>query len=166
MNYRVLQPPSAVRGYVLAYWTLESGHRNSPYIHRTIADCCPELMFHYSGCFDELIPNGSPVPSFASGLHAATDCIRRFRIDRRFGIFGVTLYPYALPFLLHASPVELLNETPDTHALLGRAGRELEERMMTASANSERYRIISEFLRERVRATESRAIPFSRQSGI
>jgi hypothetical protein len=74
MNYRAIQPPNALRGYVVAFWTLECGNR-------AVADCCPELMFHYSGCFDELIPNGAPILSFASGLHAASDRIRRFRIE-------------------------------------------------------------------------------------
>jgi AraC-like DNA-binding protein len=159
MNYRVIQPPNALRGYVLAYWTLESGHRTSPYIHRTVADCCPELLFHYSGYFDELIPDGAPIPSFASGLHAASDRIRRFRIDQGFGIFGATLYPYSLPFLLSASPVELLNATPDTHSLLGSEGRELEERMMTAGTNTERFGIISDFLLKRVSAARSKDHP-------
>jgi hypothetical protein len=159
MNDNVIQPPNALRGYVLAYWTLESGHRGSPYTHRTVADCCPELVFHYSGRFDELIPNEAPSPSFTSGLHAASDRIRRFRIDRGFGIFGATLYPYSLPFLLSASPVELLNATPDTHTLLGSTGRELEERMITAGTNTERFNIISDFLLKRVSAARSKDSP-------
>ncbi|MGH2569513.1 MAG: helix-turn-helix domain-containing protein, partial [Bacteroidota bacterium] len=140
--------------YVLSFWVLECDHLEKPYIHRTMADCCPELLFHYRGRFDELISDTRTEQSFTSGIHAASQKFRRFIINEGFGMFGVALYPFAVPLLSGVSPVEIVNTLPDIHSLLGRTGRELEEKMMHAVNNTERARIISAFLEGRLLKTK------------
>jgi AraC-like DNA-binding protein len=154
MIFRTFAPPQTLQDYVLNYWVLEWDQLDKQYIHRTTADCCSELLFHYKGSFDLLISDTQSEPCFTSGIGAPTQEFRRFVTDQSFGLFGVSLYPFAIPLLLATSPVEIANQIPDLHTLLGRPGAELEERMMLAASNSERCHLITDFLECRLLKTE------------
>jgi AraC-like DNA-binding protein len=154
MIFRTFTPPQTLQDYVLNYWVLEWEQLDRQYIHRTTADCCSELLFHYKGRFDLRISNTQSEPCFTSGIGAPTQEFRRFVTSEPFGIFGVSLYPFAIPLLLSTSPVEIANQMPDLQTLLGRSGAELEERMMLAASNTERCRLITDFLEDRLLKTE------------
>jgi hypothetical protein len=51
LKYRTIKPADAVKNYVRFYWSLES---DEPYTHYSMADVCPELIFHYHGQFQEI----------------------------------------------------------------------------------------------------------------
>src|SRR5687768_16270959 len=95
MNYFTIQPPASLAAYVRFFWVLEGDVAQS-YIHRSMADGCAELLFHYQGIFDELTESGKTEKSFRSGLSGQSQHFRRFTISENFGIFGVYLYPYAV----------------------------------------------------------------------
>jgi len=54
---------------------------------------------------------------------------------------------------------ELNNQMPDLITLLGKAGADLEEKMMTAANNHERINIITEFLELRVQKNQQHSHP-------
>lgn len=146
-----MEPPPLLKRYVRFYWILEHDvTATEPYIQRTMADGCAELIFHYKGRFDEISNSGSGTPSFFSGLHGQSQNFRRFRIQENFGIFGVYLYPFAIPALFSIPASELSDQMPDMQMLLGNEGKYLEERMMLAKDNEARTMIISEFLISRL----------------
>lgn len=147
MNYYTLPPPPQLARFVKAFWVLEHNVlRGQPYLHRTLADGFAELVFHYKGRFYEIISPEFTTPSFSSGIHGQSQTFRRFVIREDFGIFGVYLYPFAMPSLFGIPANEVTNEMPDLRTLLGNKGAELEEKMMEASGNPERVKIISSFL--------------------
>lgn len=152
MNYQVIPPPAKLAEYVRFFWVLES---SEPYIHQHTADGCAELLFHYSGTFDELTKNGRE-RSALSMIQGPTSQYTRYETHSGFGIFGVYLYPYALPGLLSATSAEISNQAPDLYTLFGRQGKELEEKMMLAHSNHERKRIISSFLERRLFRNEDK----------
>lgn len=148
MRYRIIIPPAELADYVRFFWvfegTVSAGH---PYVHRTMADGCAEILFHYKGHFTELLPGNKSETSFTSGISGQTSAFHRFSIDKSFGIFGVYLYPYALRRLFSVPSVELTNQMPDLVSFFGREGKELEEKIMLAADDSDRCCIMAEFLR-------------------
>lgn len=115
-----------------------------------MADGCAELIFHYKGRFDEVFRNEKTEKSFLSGIHGQCRQFRRFKIHESFGIFGVYLYPFAIPELFNFPANEASDQMPDLRSLFGTEGKDLEEKMMLAGNNGERIQIISGFLKYRL----------------
>ena len=155
MTYCTIPPPASLSSYVRFFWTLES---DEPYCHRSMADGCAEMVFHYKGSFDD-ISNESPEKSFASGLHGPSQIFRRYKTATSFAIFGVYFYPFALPHFFSIPASELSNEAPDLKTLMGHSGTELEEKIMLAHSNAERVAVVSSFLHGRLSANEDKRQP-------
>lgn len=147
MRYYTFPPSPKLAPYVRAYWVLEgTASPERPYIHRSTADGCAEMLFHYKGRFDELLQNGWQEKSFISGVHGPSQCYSRFLIHQDFGIFGAYLYPFALAQLLNISAAAVSNQMPDLHSLLGQEGKDLEEKIFLARNNAQRTQILNSFL--------------------
>ncbi|AWI25310.1 helix-turn-helix transcriptional regulator [Flavobacterium pallidum] len=151
MNYQTFAPPAHLAPYVRFFWTLECEvPAGMPYVHRCMADGCPELLFHYKGKFDKLNGDNQVENCFSSGLQAQSRHFKRFIIKRDFGLFGVYLYPNALLELFHFAATDLTNGMPDLQTVLGIEADMLEEQMMLATDNKQRINIISRFLEMKV----------------
>ena len=147
MKYATFPPPPHLARYVRFFWVLEGEVApGTPYVYRSLADGCAELLFHYRSRFDEIAPDGSTDKSFLSGIHGPGRHYRRFSVPHSFGIFGVYLYPFALPRMLSVSGTELIDQMPDLQSVFGREGNDLEEQIMLAAGHTERVRILSRFL--------------------
>jgi AraC-like DNA-binding protein len=153
MVYYTISPSARLSHLVRCFWVLESN--GSAYTHRSLADVCPEMVFHYNGRFQELVAEKSE-PSALAVIQGPLTSMRRFRINNAFGIFGVYLYPHAIPILFGISAPELSNQLPDLFTLLGKEGTALEETMMIAANNHERVKIITEFLEKKLRKNQDR----------
>ncbi len=143
MKYSTIKPSERLTELVRFFWVLESAQ---PYTHYSMADVCPELIFHYNGQFDEIFDNGKVEKSFTSGIHGQTNSTRKFHIDKGFGIFGVYLFPHAIPFLFGVAATELTNQMPNLNELLGLEGSELEEKIMLAKTHDQRIKIVEDFI--------------------
>lgn len=130
MKYLEYKPSAKYADFIKAFWVLEG---DATYQHYSLADVCPELLFHYNGCFDEILQNNNIEKTFTSGIHGQTFKPRKFSIDKAFGIFGVSFYPHALPLIFGLPANELTNEMPDLKTILQQQGEELEERIFSAS---------------------------------
>lgn len=151
MKYFTITPPDSLAPYVRYFWVLEGeATADKPYVHRSMADGCAELIFHYTGVFDELMHNNSVEKSFSSGLSGQSQRYRRFAITQNFGIFGVYLYPFAVPQLFSISGTDIKNQMLDLKTAIGNPGAELEERMMLAPDNHSRVKTIIEFLERKL----------------
>jgi len=151
MRYLTFSPPPGLAGYVRYFWMLEGeGSVDQPYIHRSMADGCAELIFHYQGTFDELVTDSLTEKSFASGLSGASQHFRRFSINRNFGIFGAYLYPFAVSQLFSLPGTETRNQMLDLKYVAGSQADELEEKMMLATSCTERVNIMTAFLESRL----------------
>lgn len=153
MYYSTFLPTNRLSGYVRFFWVLEGGELGNPYVYRSMADSCAELLFHYKGTFDEIDIDDRSTGSFLSGIHSQSQRYRRFVTNERFGIFGAYLYPYAARRLFDLSPEELTGYMPDLHSALGKKGKELEEKIMLAPDNQARYRILAYYLEKQLRVT-------------
>ena len=143
MNFYTIEPPPHLSNYIKCYWSLET--EGPGYTHRAMADVCMEMVFHYNGQFNEVYDNRTE-PATITALQGPLSKIRRFKIDRPFGMFGIYFYPYALPLLFGIPATELKDQMPDLITLLGHDGHVLEEKMMLAADNNARVRIVTVFL--------------------
>lgn len=150
VRYYTIPPEHALKEYIRFFWVLESDTHY--YMHQSMADVSPELVFHYKGYFHELMPDGSRKQSFTSGIHGQTINIHRFQIHESFGIFGVYLFPYTLPALFGIPAIEMTNGMADLRSLLGIKGTELEEKVMTAKSNHERIGVLSSFFMDKLKS--------------
>jgi AraC-like DNA-binding protein len=164
INYYTIQPIENLAKYVRCFWVLES---DGPYTHHSMADGCSEMVFHYNGIFDEIKKTGAREKSFAAGLQGPTQNVTRYTIDRGFSMFGVYLYPFAIPQLFSLPATELTNQFPDMESLMGKKGKDLEERMMVATDNDERVKIMSAFFEKQLTKASTQQHPvFDAISGI
>jgi AraC-like DNA-binding protein len=154
MRFYSIQPGPLLADYVRYFWVLENDlSTGESYTHRTMASGCPELCFHYKGCFEELLPGDKVEKSFRTGIHGQSLGYKRFRIAESFGLFGAFLYPFAVPALLGIPASAINNQMVDMPTLLGKTGEILEEKMMLAQNNMERTRILSAFLESKLART-------------
>lgn len=156
MIYYTIPPSEKLKEFIKFFWVLES---KESYTHISMPDVCPELLFHYNGQFDELIDKSKSQKSFTAGIHAQTHQRRKFYIDSAFGMFGVYLYPYAIPLLFGIPANELTNEVPDLNSLLKEEGLWLEEVIGNAINNNQRVKIIEQFVVKKLARTYQNTLP-------
>lgn len=161
LQYHIIKPAAALGDIVRYFWTFEgSASLAMPYTLRTIANGCPELLFHYQGAFDEMDKNNQG-ESFLTGVHGQTGIYRRFSVNERFGIFGVYLYPYALRSLFGIPAIEFTDQLPSLDAICGQTWNNISERMLLATDNEHRLSIITDFLMKRKRALKRNEIAYA-----
>jgi AraC-like DNA-binding protein len=154
LTYNTFPPPPSLAGYVRSFWHLEGKLADGqPYTHRTMADGCAEMVFHYKGPFREITAAGTIETSFLAGFHGQTAHHRRFVTDTDFGIFGVYLYPYALPDLFKIPATAISNQMPGLFELFGQEGRDVEEQVMLAHTTQQRIDIICRLLQKQLGQT-------------
>lgn len=120
------------------------------FVHRSMADGCVEMVFHYRGVFNELTPSGTVADSPLASIQAQSTTYRRFVTKQSFGIFGAYLYPFAIPKFFSLPASDFTNISPDLESVFGTDGRRLDERVATAQGNEERVAIVSDFFRTKL----------------
>lgn len=127
------------------FWVFEYDvPKGEPYIYRSMADGCAEMVFHYKGRFTGL--DKAKGCDHLAILHAQSSTHSRFITHGSFGIFGVYLYPTALPLLFGLSSSSFSNQMPELPAFLGREGSMIQEQVLMAGSHEERVRLLSRFL--------------------
>ena len=136
MQYYVIQPPPEISCYVRNFWVLEgSVSKHEPFIHRVLADCCPEFIFYYKGAFQRINLNNRAENCLQSGIYGQTRLHTQYLVNEDFGIFGTYLYPYTITQLFNRPASELSDQYPDLKSLCGKEGEILEEKVVLAADN-------------------------------
>jgi len=160
MLYQVFDPPPQLAPYVRFFWALEGDvEPGGEFVHRSMADGCVEMVFHYRSVFDEIKQSGEVEVSSNASIQAQSTKYRRFSTTSSFGIFGAYLYPFAIPRLFSFPAYDFTDITPDLESVFGRDGRRLDEQVSSAVSNQDRVAIVSRFLQAKLDATD-RELPF------
>lgn len=163
MLYETFQPPPQLTPYVRFYWALEAEVKDGEeFVHRSMADGCVELVFHYRASFDEVDADGRRSYSPLSSIQAQSTKFRRFSTKESFGIFGIYLYPYAIPRLFAHPASDFTNISPDLESVFGLEGRLIEEQMSSASDNQKRVAIATQFLISKLTSAQRELPPIYR----
>jgi AraC-like DNA-binding protein len=151
MNFRAIQPPLHLAGYVRFFWFSEGkASMDRPYVHHAFAYPCPEFTFCYKGQFT-YHTGFETERTLVSGVYGQTATFSKVASKAGFGIFGFYLYPHALPQLFGLPANELTNQFAGIKTLCGKEGEALEEKIMLALNNNQRIKIVCAFLEARLR---------------
>ena len=151
MNFKIIQPPPQLAGYVRFFWFLEgSASIDNPFVHHAFAYSYPELTFCYKGQFNYLF-GFEKGQTLSPGIYGQTHTFSKVTAKADFGIFACYLYPQAFMQLFGIPANELTNHYADMKMLCGNDGEVLEEKMMLALDNNERIKLIADFLESRLR---------------
>lgn len=151
----MFRPSARLAPYVRYFWVLEGGRNKEDFVYRSMADGCVELLFHYKGLFDEVHRSGAKEQSFCSGIHGQSRHFRNFSVNGDFGIFGVYLYPFALPLLFSCAATDMTDQMVGLYDFLGSEGNRISDQMMLARDDAERVRLITAFLEKRLEQLRS-----------
>ncbi len=132
------------------------GSADAPYIYHAMADGYADMVFEYNGQFKDTAIEDKGMPT--SYIYGQTSRFLKIATVHRFALFGVYLYPYAIPLLFSMPASELNTQVVDMHTLLGRDGMDLEDRIMTAKDNNDRIRIMTAFFEQRIAASNANHI--------
>lgn len=151
MNYKIIKPPQQLSDYVRYFWFFENNtSTDKPFVHQAFAYPCPEIIFCYKGHFNYSVEFG-PENSLTSGIFGQTQTFSKVSSSTDFGIFGFYLYPHALPQLFCLPASEITNQSADIKTFFGKEGEILEEKIMLASNNDQRVKLVCDFLEARLK---------------
>ena len=143
-TYQQIPPPPQLAPYIRFFWVFEMDGISGaePYIYRSMADSCGEMIFHYKGIFNRIDKSGEPL----SIIQGPTRHFQRYETNEDFGIFGLYFYPFAAKQLFGVPATALADNHPCLVSFFGQEGRALEERIMLAPDTPTRCNILSGFL--------------------
>lgn len=145
-DYKMIKPPPHLADYVRFFWFTEGiASINEPFVHHAFAYPCPELIFCYTGQFKYNVGRG-PEKVLTPGIYGQTQTFSKVSSGTKFGIFGFYLYAHTFPQLFGVPANEMTDQTADIKSICGKAGEILEEKIMSATDNYERIKLVCDFL--------------------
>lgn len=153
MHYQTYIPHPLLRRYIKCYWSLDADAQNTLSREKVFPDGCTELIFHYGDLFRKYAAGetGFQPRSF---IHGQISSFIELEASGRTGIFSVRFHPNGLkafvPFAISATT----GEYAGIGDCWGKAGRELEDRMLNAASQVERVQLVNNFLLHRLNATQ------------
>ena len=150
MNYQVYTPTPELQQFVKCFWTLEDGPVADPVHQRVLPDGCMEMIFHYGDLYKQYFEDGSFIVQPRSFVFGQITKYIEIAPTGVSGIVSARFLPDGvLPFITRPI-VELENKAVSLSELFGKSGSDLEERVIAASENHERIKIIESFLLSRL----------------
>lgn len=155
MNYQIFEPSNDLKGFVKCYWTLESPKEEKPEKQTIIPDGCVEMIFHCGDLYIQYDQNGN---SFIQPrCFVIGQLTRPLEIEPtgESNIFAIRFHHNGfLPFA--TVPIkELENTAISLVKLFGKAGQEIEDKILKADSTKERADCIETFLLDRLTKTET-----------
>lgn len=151
MNYYTIPPPAKLAEYVQFFWVLEgSATPQKPFYHRVLAESAPEWIFYCKGQFEVYGTEPERHKTPVSCLSGQMQHFKKLCTFSDFCLFGIYLFPYAIPGIFGLPAHVLSDQTVDTGTLLGSEGQLLEQEIYAASDHHERAILISQFILRRL----------------
>jgi AraC-like DNA-binding protein len=152
MVYRRFYPRESIRSLVQFFWEFEGDFSESiSYEHTLSASVCPKLAFQYEGGM-YFRQHGESTQLFRSGFQCQSHLFGQISTYQKIGIFGVYFHPYTISLLFNLPASTLSNQNIEISDLLGREGKQLEERVLSSKDSSERIAIISNYIEKKMRS--------------
>jgi AraC-like DNA-binding protein len=140
MNFQIFKAPDHLKDFVRCFWMLESSPDSvTPKVYQSMADGLGELIFQFKGGFEGF--ERSPIY-----FRAPKSNVQELILSDEVEMFGVRLYPHAIPEILGVPANELCNTAHDIRTLLSYQDGVLAEQVFAASSIRERIYLASSFL--------------------
>jgi AraC-like DNA-binding protein len=146
MIFRTFTAPEILKTLVFNFWILETEHNEvPPSSFQAMADGCALLVVPYGGGYEEN-------RSYSAYIRGQQSIVKHFHLEKTVGLFGVRLFPHAVPAFFGVPAPEISNETIDLSLLLPKKETsELTDRILTANSNRDRIDIMSSYLINKLR---------------
>jgi AraC-like DNA-binding protein len=146
MIFRTFAAPEILKSLVFNFWILETGHNEvPPSSFRAMADGCALLVVPYGGGYEEN-------RSYSAYIRGQQSIVKDFRLGKTIGLFGVRLFPHAVPAIFGVPAPEISNETIDLSLLSTKAETdELADSLLTAKTIHDRIGVMSSYLINKTR---------------
>lgn len=146
MRYSEIPPSPGLKRYVKCYWALEASHPDSAGPEPVMPDGCIELIFNLAAPFRRYHANGDvetqPLSIVAGQMRSCAVIGPSGAID----LFGVR-FRHAGASAFFSFPLnELTDRIIDLNFVLGRDGRETEEKLYAARTLTQRVAIVESVL--------------------
>jgi AraC-like DNA-binding protein len=148
----VIQPPQHLSQYIVCFWFGRIENTTTSFTHLAHATTTPHLLFHLDGLFTEV---ESKRNIFHAGVYGHSIEPKRYvTTSTSPSIFGVQLYPAALPSLFGVPASEMTNYAIDLKTLAGNNGSGLMERIFEANSQQEIVQHTIRFFEQGLRTHE------------
>lgn len=154
MYYYTIPPPAKLASHIQFFWVLEgSASVEKPFHHRVLAESSPEWIFYCKGQFELDAAGDETCKTSFSCISGQMQHFKKLFTTGDFCLFGVYLFPYAVPGIFGIPAHALSDQTVDTGVLLGGEGPMLEEKVFAATGHRQRAAVISQFIQQRLSKT-------------
>ncbi|HEY0611735.1 MAG TPA: helix-turn-helix transcriptional regulator, partial [Chitinophaga sp.] len=143
-----------------------SAATEKPFYHRVLAESSPEWVFYCKGQFEAYGMGTERYRTSLSCLSGQMQHFKKLYTLSDFCLFGVYLFPYAIPAIFGLPAHALSDQAVETGTLLGNEGQVLEQKIFAAPDHRQRVTLISQFILQRLakaRETESPVFAAIRQ---
>lgn len=145
--YITLSPPPELQDYIEYFWETEwdnTSASQSGYL--STASSTGKLIFAFHH-----LPDNSIKPLFSS-VHGQNSSFSSHPVPQQgyFKIFGIRLYPYALPVLFKVSPIELNEQMLSLETLFETFNQSAFQQLSSANTINERIIIFSAFFKKQL----------------
>jgi len=146
MNYTVYDPSPELRPFIKCFWTLEDERTDKPVRQRVIPDGCMELIFHYADPYKQYFEDGSSVLQPRSFIFGQITNFIEIAPTGTSGIVAARFLPEGLNPFLTIPVTSLENKAVSLSDVFGEKGKTLERKVIAATDNLHRVKLIGEFL--------------------
>ncbi|HEY6504180.1 MAG TPA: helix-turn-helix domain-containing protein [Chitinophagaceae bacterium] len=146
MDYQVFTPPPELQPFVKCFWTLEDEATGAASRQRVLPDGCMEMIFHYGDLYRQYFEDGSSVIQPRSFVFGQITKFIEIEPTGVSGIVSARFLPDGLSQFLEIPIAELEDKAVSIIDLFGEKGKLLEEKVLAATGNQERIKLIEEFL--------------------
>ncbi|MCH8550861.1 MAG: helix-turn-helix domain-containing protein [Natronospirillum sp.] len=146
-NFEFLAPPADLQSFIKFIWVFEGrASAEDPYFHRTPVDGCTQLIFAFRGGFCRQADPSQCSQQLKSALIAQTTTSLTYRLSEDFGLFGVCLYPFSIPYLTGIEGPDFIDRYFAPGDLLGEPAKELAATMASVDRNEHRLALVQNLL--------------------
>jgi len=148
MNYQVYDPTPTLQPFVKCFWTLEDKSWKKPNKQRVIPDGCMEMIIHYGDLYNQYFEDGSHITQPRSFIFGQITSYIEIAPTGTTGLVAARFLPEGLISFLPIPISSLENKAVSLEKIFGAKGKMLEETIVSASDNTQRIKLIEEFLME------------------
>lgn len=151
MNYQVYTASPELQSFVKCFWTLDDETIDTrPARQRILPDGCMEMIFHYGDLYEQFFEDGSSEIQPRCFVFGQIDTFIEIAPTGQTGLIAARFLPDGLTPFLEIPVSSLFNKAVPLVLVFGEKGKELEEKVLAATANTERMQLIESFLLSRM----------------
>ena len=140
-------PPPALQGLIKYVWVFEGRASDSdPYHHKALVDGCTQWLIAYRGRFRRIDANNHASQPLTSAVVAQTTESLTYRLSEDFGLVGVCLYPFTLPYVFGVHGTDYIDRYYAPSEFFSDRAAPLEQAVIEADTHESRLDLLFDFL--------------------